>query len=63
MIESTANEILDELFKIELIQSVNIELEKLAPVDAILVKYQLSYLELNNEIFQINFLSIISKPL
>ena len=33
--ESAANEILDELFKIELIQSVNIELEKISPpVDA-----------------------------
>ena len=28
MIESAADEILDELFKIELIQSINIELEK-----------------------------------
>ena len=35
MIESAANEILDELFKIELIQSVSIELEKISPpVDA-----------------------------
>ena len=35
MIETAANEILDELFKIELIQSVNIELEKISPpVDA-----------------------------
>ena len=35
MIESAADEILDELFKIDLIHSVNIELEKISPpVDA-----------------------------
>ena len=35
MIESVADKILDELFKIDLIESVNIELEKISPpVDA-----------------------------
>ena len=56
MIESAANEILDELFKIELIQSVILSLKKLVlQLMLILIKYQLSYLELKNEIFQINF--------
>ncbi|MDC3070922.1 dihydroneopterin aldolase [Bacteroidota bacterium] len=35
LIESAADEILDELFKLDLIQSVNIEIEKISPpVDA-----------------------------